>query len=70
MTTTKIQSGTKIIFTPTNREFSLVTVTDKKVSWYVGNEFKSGTGKNTLKMTCTSMKSFLKGVKSGDYKIK
>jgi hypothetical protein len=69
MKTLKIEIGTKVIFTPTGREFILANVTDKRVSWYVSNDYKSGSGKNTLKMAWASMKQFLKGIESGEYKI-
>lgn len=57
-------------FTPTGEDFKLAKVTDKNVSWYVGFEFKGGTGKNTLRMAGTSVKRFQSGIDKGVYVLK
>lgn len=69
MSTTTLTAGTKVKFTPTGSIFEIAKVTDKNVSWYVGFEYKGGSGKNTLKMACTSLKRFLKGIENGAYEI-
>jgi hypothetical protein len=66
---TTIAKGTKVIFTPTGAEFELKTVTDKNVVWYVGFNFKSGSGINNLKTASTSRKIFEDGIAKGTYKI-
>lgn len=69
MEATKLTTGTKITFTPTGKIFEIAKVTDKRISWYVGFEFKGGCGKNTMKMTWCSIKEFQKGMDKGSYII-
>jgi hypothetical protein len=69
MTNLEITIGTKVVFTPTNVEFTLAKVTEARVSWYVGNTFKGGNGINNLKMAWTSIKDFKNGLDKGTYKL-
>ena len=63
-----LQVGTKIIFTPTKKEFIISNVTDKRVSWRV-DAHTSSWGKNTMKFAWTSLSTFNEGVRNGCYKI-
>jgi hypothetical protein len=69
MKATQLTPGTKITFTPTGEVFELAKVTDKRISWYVGFEFKGGRGINTMKMTWCSINDFQKGIDKGSYVI-
>lgn len=64
-----MKTGTKVLFTPTNKVFEIAKVTDKRVSWYVGFSYKGGNGINTLKMASTSRRLFQEGIDNGSYKI-
>lgn len=64
-----LKSGTLIRFTKTGKEFKLEKVTDKRVSWYVGFEFKGGSGKNIMRMTSTSLRLAEKWVSEGAWII-
>ena len=63
-----IKKGTKVVFAETGAIFTLETVTDKKVSWYVGYH-KGGNGKNNLKFTTVSRNRFEGGILRGAYII-
>lgn len=65
----KIAKGTKILYTPTNEEFVLEKVTEKRVSWYADDVYKGGNGINNLTMVWSSIKRFEKGIENGTYKI-
>ena len=67
---TPLEKGIKFEFTATGKVFEIAKVTDKNISWYVGFNFKGGTGKNNLKMATTSRKMFEAAIKNGDYIIK
>ena len=69
MTIQEITIGTKVVFTPTNVEFTLAKVTETRISWYVNEQYKGGSGINNLKMAWVSVKQFKNGIKSGSYKI-
>lgn len=68
--TTELKAGSKVIFTPTNTEFEIKTVTDKRVSWFTGFEYKSGSGNNTMKTATTSRRIFERGIENGTYIVK
>jgi len=68
--TQDLKAGTKVIFTPTGAEFELKTVTDKKVFWYTGFDYKSNFGRNTMKTAGTSRTKFEAGIERGTYIIK
>lgn len=65
-----VQAGQTYIFTPTGSEFQIAKVGDKNVSWYVGFDYKSGGGKNVMKMAHTSIKRFERGITNGSYTLK
>jgi len=65
----ELKAGIKVMYTPTGKIFELAKVTDKRVSWYTGNVSKGGSGKNNLRMTCTSVRIFKRGIENGTYKI-
>lgn len=67
-TQTKLKAGAKIIAS-SGREFKLEKVTDKRVSWHVGFEYKGGNSKNTLKMASTSLRLANEWVENGSWKI-
>lgn len=65
-----MKAGQIYLFVPTNTEFEIAKVTEKNISWYVGFTYKSGTGKNTLRMAHTSVKRFQKAIDAGTYVLK
>lgn len=69
MKATEITVGTKIIFTPTGREFAIAKVTDKRISWFT-NPHKSSWGRNTMKMAWVSIRQFQEGLDEGAYILK
>jgi len=69
MKATEITIGTKVNFTPTSNIFEIAKVTETRISWYVGFNFKGGNGINNLKMAWCSVKQFQSGLNSGTYKI-
>jgi hypothetical protein len=69
MKASELTPGTKVTFTPTGMTFEIAKVTETRISWYVGFEFKGGTGKNTMKMTWCSIKDFQEGIDEGSYII-
>ena len=69
MIASDLKPGMKIEFTPTGHIFEIAKVTETRISWYVGFEYKSSWGKNTMKMTWVTLKTFQQGINSGTYKI-
>jgi hypothetical protein len=67
MKASELTTGAKITFTPTGKVLTISKVTEKRISWYVGFVFKSGYGKNNLRMTSTSINIFQKGIDDGIY---
>jgi hypothetical protein len=65
-----VKAGDIVFFAPTGAEFKIAKVTEKRVSWNVGFNYKGGTSKNILKMAWVSLKSFNKGIKDGIYIIR
>lgn len=63
-----IQSGTKIQCKNGN-VFTIQKATDSRLSWYVEEPYKSGTGRNVLKMTWCTRKQAQKYLDSGWWTI-
>lgn len=70
MKATEVKKGMKFLFDVEGYKniFTIEKVTDKRISWYNGHPQKSSWGKNTLRMTCISLKQFQSGLDKGVYK--
>ncbi|HEY4755797.1 MAG TPA: hypothetical protein VIH28_07070 [Ignavibacteriaceae bacterium] len=66
MKATDVKIGTIFLFTPTGKEFEVVKVTEKRISWNVPTH---NLGRNTMSMAWTSVKQFQHGLDSGAYKL-
>jgi hypothetical protein len=65
--TTILTAGTKI--QGSYGTFTLVKVTNSRVSWFTSSSFKGGNGINTMKMTWASVKQANEWIEKGLWKI-
>lgn len=62
-----LKPGDVMIFTPNGNEFTIKTVTEKRIHWWLGFITKSGWGRNNMRTAGTSTRLFQKGIDKGIY---
>lgn len=69
MKASELKPGQHFIYTPTAAQFTIKSVTEKRISWWLGFVTKGGQGVNNLRATSTSISIFQEGIENGVYII-